>query len=177
MRERVIAKHDHLRNALSSSCVQACLGPSREDRALIPGSNIKTADLLIPNWTGGKDTALDVTVVNSSQISLVAISAETPGFALTHRYNEKFSKHGDACTNAGLAFIPILVETLGGWHDASVHQIKKIGSALARHTRQEDSITISHLFQRLSVLIVKGNAALLLNRIPCFPQADISGQE
>ena len=43
-----IARHDHLRNALFSTCVQACLGPSREDRALIPGSNNKLADLLIP---------------------------------------------------------------------------------------------------------------------------------
>ena len=93
-------------------------------------------------------------------------AADTPGHALTHRYNEKMAKHGAACSGVGLAFIPMPVETLGGWHDQSVLQVKKIGSALARHTGQEDSVTINHLFQRLSVLLAKGNAALLLNRIP-----------
>ena len=77
----------------------------------------------------------------------------------------------------GIAFIPMPVETMGGWHDASVNQIRKIGSSLARQTGQEDSMTISHLFQRLSILLVKGNAALLLNRIPLFPRAEVSGQE
>ena len=65
------------------------------------------------------------------------------------------------------------VETLGGWHDQSVLQVKKIGSALARHTGQEDSVTI----QRLSVLLAKGNAALLLNRIPLFSQSEVNGAE
>ena len=172
-----IARHDHLRNALYASCVQACLGPSREDRALIPGSNNKPADLLIPNWTGGKDTAIDLTVVNPLQATLVERAAEDPGFALSHRYNDKMNKHGDACAGVGIVFIPMPVETMGGWHDASVNQIRKIGSSLARQTGQEDSMTISHLFQRLSILLVKGNAALLLNRIPLFPRAEVSGQE
>lgn len=56
------------------------------------------------------------------------------------------AKHGTACSGAGLAFIPMPVETLGGWHDQSVLQVKKIGSALAWHTGQEDSVTINHLF-------------------------------
>ena len=172
-----IARHDHLRNALFSTCVQACLGPSREDRALIPGSNNKPADLLIPSWTGGKDTAIDITVVNPLQVTLLDRAADTPGHALTHRYNEKMAKHGAACSGAGLAFIPMPVETLGGWHDQSVLQVKKIGSALARHTGQEDSVTINHLFQRLSVLLAKGNAALLLNRIPLFSQSEVNGAE
>ena len=172
-----IARHGHLRNALFSTCVQACLGPSREDRALIPGSNNKPADLLIPSWTGGKDTAIDITVVNPLQVTLLDRAADTPGHALTHRYNEKMAKHGTACSGAGLAFIPMPVETLGGWHDQSVLQVKKIGSALARHTGQEDSVTINHLFQRLSVLLAKGNAALLLNRIPLFSQSEVNGAE
>ena len=116
-------------------------------------------------------------VVNPLQATLVDRAAESPGYALTHRFNEKISKHGDACAGAGIAFIPMPVETMGGWHEAAVNQIRKIGSSLARHTGQEDLTTISRLFQRLSVLLAKGNAALLLNRTPLFPQAEVSGQE
>ena len=41
--------------------------------------------------------------------------------------------------------------------------------ALARQTGQEESEAIRHL--------AKGNAALLLNRVPNFPSPDIDGQE
>ena len=56
-------------------------------------------------------------------------------------------------------------------------QVKKMGSALARQTGQEESEAIRHLAQRLSVLLAKGNPALLLNRTPTFPSSDIDGQE
>ena len=69
------------------------------------------------------------------------------------------------------------VETLGGWHEECVLQVKKIGSALARQTGQEEGEAIRHLTQRISVLLAKGNAALLLNRVPTFPQPHIDGLE
>ena len=69
------------------------------------------------------------------------------------------------------------VETLGGWHDQTVSQVKRLGSPLGRQTGQEESEVIHHLAQRLAVLLAKGNAALLLNRVPTFPSPDIDGQE
>ena len=36
---------------------------------------------------------------------------------------------GDACRRAGLVFIPMPVETLGGWHEHTVAQVRKLGSA------------------------------------------------
>ena len=84
---------------------------------------------------------------------------------------------GEDCRRAGLAFIPMPMETLGGWHESTVSQVKKVGSALARQTGQEESVAIQHLAQRLSVLLAKGNAAPLLNRIPSFPQPETDGIE
>ena len=59
-----IARHNHLRDTLYHTAVSASLGPTREDRALIPGTEARPADVLIPNWCAGKDAAMDVTVVN-----------------------------------------------------------------------------------------------------------------
>ena len=58
-----IARHNHLRDSLFSAAVSAALAPTREERSLLPGHS-KPADVLIPHWTHGKDTCLDVTVVN-----------------------------------------------------------------------------------------------------------------
>merc|ERR1719508_328337 len=104
-------------------------------------------------------------------------AVSTPGHALTRRYGEKMTKHGEGCTRAGMVFLPLPVETLGGWHDQTVSLVKRLGSALARQTGQEESEAIRHLAQRLSVLLAKGNAALLLNRVPTFPSPDIDGLE
>ena len=59
-----ITWHNALRDVLFSTCQQAALAPVREDRALLPGTEARPADILLPHWTGGRDTALDITVVN-----------------------------------------------------------------------------------------------------------------
>ena len=74
-----------------------------------------------------------------------------------------------------MKFVPLPMETLGGWHEVTVQEVKKMGSALARHTGADDSDTQRHLVQRLSILLIKGNAALLLNRVPNFPPSSIDG--
>ena len=54
-------------------------------------------------------------------------------------------------------------------------EVRKLGSALARHTGQEEGEAISHLWGRLGVLLQRGNAALLGNRIPALPEARVDG--
>ena len=114
------------------------LGPSREDRALIPGSDNRPADLLIPHWSDGKDTAMCVTVVNTLQAAHIRGAANTPGHALNRRYVGKMNKHGEGCRRAGLVFLPLPMETMGGWHEETVRQVKRLGSALARQTRGDE---------------------------------------
>ena len=70
-----------------------------------------------------------------------------------------------------------VAESLGGWHKVGLEQLRKLGSALARHTGQEEGETISHLLTRASVLLQKGLSALLLNRIPSFPTPAIAGTQ
>ena len=45
-------------------------------------------------------------------------------------------------------------------------EVKKLGSALARHTGEEESSTTARLFLRHSVSLMRGNAALFNNRSP-----------
>ena len=63
-------------------------------------------------------------------------------------------------------FVPLVFETVVGWGEPTLAQVKKMGSALARQTGGEEEEVIRHLVQRVSVLLTRGNAALLLNRMP-----------
>ena len=81
------------------------------------------------------------------------------------------------CENEGMGFKPLPVETMGGWHEDALEQIRKLGQALARASGQEEAEVVHHLFQRLSVLLMRGNAALLINRVPAFPNPEVDGIE
>jgi hypothetical protein len=134
----------------------------------------RPADVLIPHWTEGRDTALDVTVVSPLLTDRLANSVSTPGHTLTMTcaFNDKCRDYLAACQREGIAFIPLPVETLGGWHPKAVLQIKK----LARTMGKDEDEAIRHLFQRLAVLLVKGNAALLVNRIHSHPLPSVNGE-
>ena len=120
---------------------------------------------------------MDVTVVNPLQDKFVAQAADRPGHALQARFKEKMLKHGEPCRAAGMVFVPLVVETLGGWEEQAVIQVKRIGAALARQTGQDEAEKQRHLFQRLAVLLAKGNSSLFLNRMPTHPDPTIDGAE
>ena len=151
------------------------LAPRKEENALLPGTSARPADVLIPNWTGGRDTALDVTVVSPLLTDRLDNSITSPGYTLVEAFNNKCRDYLEACEREGLSFIPLPVETLGGWHKSAVDQLRKLAKAQARTTGKEEDKSIRHLFQRLGVLLVKGNAALILNRIPSFPLPEQDG--
>ena len=75
-------------------------------------------------------------------------------------------KSWDACNQEGICFIPIALESLGAWHMSAVAPVKKLGSAKARHIGEERLLEIARLFQKLSIALMRGNAALLNNRVP-----------
>ena len=81
----------------------------------------------------------------------------------------------EECRQEGIVFLPVVVETLGGWHQGAVQQVKKLAGAKARHTGQEEEEALRHAFTRLSILLMKGNAAILSNRIPNFSPSHIDG--
>ena len=130
-----------------------------------------SGDVFLPHWSGGRDAALDVTITHLT----VAQAAVNPGHAMIVAYDRKMRGAGELCRQEGLAFIPIVAESLGGLHDIATKEIRKIGAALARHTGEDEGQTVAHLFTRCAILIQRGLAALLVNRIPDYPPATISG--
>jgi hypothetical protein len=117
------------------------------------------------------------TVIHPLQEATVAGAAAEPGHALTVAFNRKVRHVAAACQREGIAFIPLAAESLGGWHPVAVTELGRLAAALARHTGQEEAEALRHLFGRLSILIMRGNAALFTNRIPDFPQPEIDGVE
>ena len=92
--------------------------------------------------------------------------ASEPGYALQQAHRRKVSQIGEACRSEGIEFAPLAVEVLGGWSTSAATHLKKLGKAQAGRAGRPQAELISQLFQKLSILLVRDNAALLLSRQP-----------
>ena len=61
-----IAWHSAQCGELHSTAAAASLGPSKEIRFLLLGTDRRPADVYLPYWSGGRDTAWDVTVTRAA---------------------------------------------------------------------------------------------------------------
>ena len=102
----------------------------------------------------------------------IAVEGES---AVDHAHMVKVRKYEQRCTAEGIHFLPVAVDTFGGWHPSALATLKKLGRQLARNVGREDAEVVRHLSQRLSILLVRDNVALLCARTPSFPSPDIDG--
>ncbi len=64
-----------------------------------------------------------------------------------------------------MTFIPLVMESLGGWNRVGIDNIRRIGRILGQRLGSSPAESTRHLFQRLSVTLWKGNAAMWLGRL------------
>ena len=171
-----ISRHNNLCNVLFRTAQKANLGPAREFRGLIPGSAARPADVFLKNWDRGRDAALDLTVISPMQEAVINQEAANSGYALRFAWDRKMRSAFEPCSAQRISFIPLPIETFGGWHPEAEKQIARVGRELARSTAGTDQkTTTNHLFQRLSLTLQKGNAALILSRSTDIHYPDVTG--
>ena len=82
--------------------------------------------------------------------------------------------HAGAGRAAGVTFIPLVMESLGGWSEEAIQTIKSIGRLQGQRLGIPPPETTRHLFQRLAISLWKGNASLWVRRQPaCSAIVDI----
>ena len=118
----------------------------------------------MPNWSRGRPAALDVTIISPLQQATLQGAALSQGHALLVGEARKFSSHGAQCQSAGITFIPITFEALGGMSSLAAETIASIGRLLGQRMGLAPQETTRHLFQRISVSLWRGNAALWIHR-------------
>ena len=116
-------------------------------------------------------------MVNPLQTATLAGAATTPGYGLTFAYTRKVRGAEKDCRRQGIAFLPLAAESFGGWHNVADYEVKKLGAALARNTGQELGEAVRHLWGRLGIPLQRGDAAILGNRVPTYPEAAVNGIE
>ena len=84
--------------------------------------------------------------------------------AIASRKATKNRTHFDSCQAEGIFFQPLVVETFGGWDKEAIDFLKKIATKGSRRWGLTNAVAIKQFFQRLSIELQRGNAALLIER-------------
>ena len=66
-----------------------------------------------------------------------------------------------------------LLQIMMNWHPEALSIITRLGRQLARNVGKLDEEVIRHLRQRLGVMLVRDNVAMLCARTPTFPPAEV----
>ena len=142
-----------MQGLLIASCVSASLSPLLEKKNLSSNNKLRPADVFLPSWTQGKPAALDVTVMSSLQSTIIANAADTPGYALTYADDRKLAAHDADCREAGVNFLSLSFEVLGGWSETSRRTIKRIAClGDGRNAFSEcSSVAINRLTKSISI--------------------------
>ena len=85
------------------------------------------------------------------------------------------AKYDDRCTAEGIAFVPMAVDTFGGWHGAALDVVQKLGRQVARQVGKEEEDGVRQLRQRVSVLLTRDNVAMLGSRSLDIPASTVDG--
>ena len=87
-------------------------------------------------------------------------------------FNIKMSKYDERCTAEGITFIPLAVDSFGGWNGAALDVFSKLGRQLSRQLGKEEEVT-RQLMQRLSIILARDNVGVMGSRIPALPPATV----
>ena len=169
------SRHNILRDEIYNTARAAGLSPTKEERGIIDEDESRPADVKIPMWIRGKDVAFDVTVCSPLSATYVERSAREASFTLSQSSENKYRKHGDHCRLRNVVFCPLPVQTLGAWLPEAVAELRRIGEAVSKRAPGDDRTVVRHFFQRLGILLQRGNAHLLLSREPSFPAPYLIG--
>ena len=136
---------------------------------MVPDTQTRPGDVFLPNWRH-RPHAFDVAVTSPLCASNLPQSSVATGSALEKMKVAKNNKHFHNCRRQNIVFVPLVVETLGGWDPEAAFHLKSIAEKTAHRSNQRPNYVVKHFFQRLSVILQRANSALIATRasLPVF---------
>ena len=138
---------------------------------MVAGSHTRPADILLPTWQSGCPAALDIHVISPLQYRILYAAVSTPGQALNVGVQRKMEAHLSDCLAAGMDFVPVVVEALGGGGEGCLRMSSLLFRRLGRQSPNMLALTVPLLVlvSFFTASLWRGNACLLLHRHPTLP--------
>lgn len=137
-------RHDAVQQALANTLSSAGIPHAVE--VVVPGTApeaLRPADLLLRNWDGGRDTAIDLTISHGWQANERGAATTTSTMQTRERWRgfllrkerAKHQKYDAACATAQWNFVPM---ALGTWGGLGPEAAKTMARIVKRHASWEE---------------------------------------
>ena len=151
----------------------AGLGPILEAQHLMDDGR-KPADILIEFYgDAGAAAYYDICGINSLRSDLVERAELDPKKVVQIAHEKKERSVGAQLRREGVSFHPIAFTSLGLWHRVAVTEISKLVKSKCLRLGLDEKKTLDQEMKILSVVIQKGNAAMLVGR-QIFPTNEVN---
>ena len=159
-----IRRHNAERNVIHNDMRVAGFSPVLEpEHILRNGTKQKPADIFVSDWSEGKGACFDVAVTCPLQIKYINRAANEQLYAAEdYAENVKIPKYSQACAAKNLLCIPLVFESFGGMTKNTEETLLRTARFYCH--RLSISIGITQLFQRISIVLHRHNARMILSR-------------
>jgi hypothetical protein len=99
-------------------------------------------------------------------VTTLQYAAITAGPVAAAAERRKRAQNTADCQTLGILFLPLAVETFGGWGADALHFFPTVAGRIADRISQPRNSCSASLFQELPVRLQRGNAHMLLRRAP-----------
>jgi hypothetical protein len=163
-----ISRHNHICFPILDKARAANLSARSEVRHMVPDSERRPGDIVISEFENNRDLVLDVTVVNSQCVSYRKSAPEDANFAVYAIERAEKRKDKDTlkfCSDRGMCFLPLVVESYGGWSEGAHAFFEELIHRYAQATGREFARELAFFYQILSLSLQRSNARMILERL------------
>ena len=122
----------------------------------MPGTQSRPTDVFLPNWSRGCPAAFDITIISPLQHATLQGAASTQGHSLL------VGVARNHCHSAGITFVPVTFEALGGMSSLATNTVASIGRLLGQQNLPVVCSNGSHSLSGGAMWLCGSTAAFLL---------------
>lgn len=126
--DRLVCRHNLLRDTLFNLAQPAHLDLRKEETYLFDDSADRPANILLPSWVGGRELCIVVSVA-SPFVSTDLVQSR--GAITQISEQRKLNKYEKRCENSNPLFVPFVMETKGGFGSRTRAFLHRLTVAIA----------------------------------------------
>lgn len=137
-------RHDTMKFVFAALCREAGYSTETEPNNILEdGSLDRPADVLVRQFQGGKDVAIDVNITSTTN------GQDHPSIILDRVAQRKIQKYRTRCEAVNLDFEPLVMDAVGGFHKDAIPILKRLGNVWSTHKNCSPATGRSRVIQQI----------------------------
>ena len=162
-------RHDMIKLYLTKCLKLANYSVEVEKKNIYLDNSQRPADIFIRNFQG-KDTCLDVTIINPGTHEHESASNSFPLSHLENQYKKKLVKYANTLANPALLTdgitkycLPFVLDTHGSIHHEGFKFLERISTRIARRNNQNFKLVLKNILKELQFILARAITSQMIS--------------